>query len=294
MQMLSGAPEIILFTWLPRAALWLRGIGRRRVALWPGLRRLAVVVALVAWPAAGVQLPFGDLVSIRTGTPRMARRMCPCRPGLRTSSCSPSNRCWTLTTWPISMPIKSWLCRRGRVGPGARWRLARAPLAAGPLAGGRGVAAGAGRRASDLLPQGKRCRSLAFARYPVKFTAPRSARPGGVRTVGLVDALAPAGLAKPAPPAGYRVFFNLAAGRAGGRAPVAAPGENWAADMPGRRGADAVSAVTGGVGGLLAAGQTRTRTLLGAAVVVLIGLTRGSRLANASDGASRVVLGRSN
>ena len=63
MQMLSGAPEIILFTWMMLALLWLCEVRRQSVPLWPGLRRLMPVVAMVAGLAAVQILPFLDLLA---------------------------------------------------------------------------------------------------------------------------------------------------------------------------------------------------------------------------------------
>ena len=63
MQMLSGAPEIILFTWTMLAILWLGEVCRKSVLLGPGLRRLTAMVAMVAGLAAVQLLPFLDLLA---------------------------------------------------------------------------------------------------------------------------------------------------------------------------------------------------------------------------------------
>jgi hypothetical protein len=63
MQMLAGAPEIILFTWLMLAVLWIRELVCRRVPVWPTLRRFAAVVVLVTGLAAVQLLPFRNLLA---------------------------------------------------------------------------------------------------------------------------------------------------------------------------------------------------------------------------------------
>lgn len=63
MQMLAGAPEIILFTWVLLAMLWLGQSWRREKEIWPALKRLVSVVALVAGLAAVQILPFLDLLA---------------------------------------------------------------------------------------------------------------------------------------------------------------------------------------------------------------------------------------
>ncbi|HOX55473.1 MAG TPA: hypothetical protein P5205_00935 [Candidatus Paceibacterota bacterium] len=63
MQMLSGAPEIIVFTWLILTVLWTRELLRHRVPVWPGLQRFAAVGILVAGLAAAQLLPFLDLLA---------------------------------------------------------------------------------------------------------------------------------------------------------------------------------------------------------------------------------------
>ncbi len=62
MQMLSGAPEIIIFTWLLLASLWLGEVRAKRIPFAPSLRRFAIMVALVAGLAAVQILPFLDLL----------------------------------------------------------------------------------------------------------------------------------------------------------------------------------------------------------------------------------------
>ena len=62
MQMLSGAPEIVLFTWAILGVLWLGQVWRKKISFWPALRRFAVVVVLVAGLSAIQLLPFFDLL----------------------------------------------------------------------------------------------------------------------------------------------------------------------------------------------------------------------------------------
>jgi hypothetical protein len=63
MQMLSGAPEIILLTWLLLGAFWLVEAGRKAIPWQPTLRRLLVVVLFVTGLAAIQLLPFLDLLA---------------------------------------------------------------------------------------------------------------------------------------------------------------------------------------------------------------------------------------
>jgi hypothetical protein len=61
MQMLSGAPEIIVFTWVLLAVLGAAEARRKQIAWGPLLRRSAAIVALVSALAAIQLLPFFDL-----------------------------------------------------------------------------------------------------------------------------------------------------------------------------------------------------------------------------------------
>ena len=67
MQMLSGAPEVILLTWILLVALWLREMAQKRPALRAPrlalLRRLAVVVLFISSVSAAQLLPFLDLLA---------------------------------------------------------------------------------------------------------------------------------------------------------------------------------------------------------------------------------------
>lgn len=63
LQMLSGAPEIIVFTWILLFVIWAWQAARNRIPLWPSLRRFVIVVALVAALAAIQLLPFLDLLA---------------------------------------------------------------------------------------------------------------------------------------------------------------------------------------------------------------------------------------
>ena len=62
MQMLSGAPEIIVFTWTMLGLLWLGQAGRKKIPFWITLRRLVVVIVLIAGLSAVQLLPFFDLL----------------------------------------------------------------------------------------------------------------------------------------------------------------------------------------------------------------------------------------
>lgn len=61
-QMLSGAPEIIIFTWTIILALWLVEVVRSRKGFWVGWRRLSVLVILVSGLAAVQLLPLFELI----------------------------------------------------------------------------------------------------------------------------------------------------------------------------------------------------------------------------------------
>ncbi len=62
MQMLAGAPEIIVFTWTILGALWLGQAWQRKIPFWPTSRRFALVVGLIAGLSAIQLLPFFDLL----------------------------------------------------------------------------------------------------------------------------------------------------------------------------------------------------------------------------------------
>ena len=62
LQMLSGAPEVILFTWLIVSALWLCDALRTPVSTLPFFRRLIFIVLLTAGLAAMQLLPFFELL----------------------------------------------------------------------------------------------------------------------------------------------------------------------------------------------------------------------------------------
>ncbi|MGA3283978.1 MAG: YfhO family protein [Verrucomicrobiota bacterium] len=63
MQMLSGAPEIIVFTWIMLGMLWLGQAWRKKIPFWPALRRAVIVVVLIAGLSAIQLLPFFDLLN---------------------------------------------------------------------------------------------------------------------------------------------------------------------------------------------------------------------------------------
>lgn len=62
MQMLSGAPEIIVFTWIVLGILWLGQTWRKRIPFWLTLRRTVMVVVLITGLSAIQLLPFFDLL----------------------------------------------------------------------------------------------------------------------------------------------------------------------------------------------------------------------------------------
>jgi hypothetical protein len=62
MQMLSGAPEIIVFTWIMLGMLWLGQVWRKINPFWPTLRRFIVIVVLITGLSAIQLLPFADLL----------------------------------------------------------------------------------------------------------------------------------------------------------------------------------------------------------------------------------------
>ena len=63
MQMLAGAPEIIVFTWAMLGLLWLGQAWEKKISIWPALRRLVVMVVLIAGLSAIQLLPFFDLLN---------------------------------------------------------------------------------------------------------------------------------------------------------------------------------------------------------------------------------------
>ncbi len=62
MQMLSGAPEIIVFTWTILGMIWLGQAWQKIIPFWPALRRFIVMVMLIAGLSAIQLLPFFDLL----------------------------------------------------------------------------------------------------------------------------------------------------------------------------------------------------------------------------------------
>jgi hypothetical protein len=62
MQMLSGAPEIIIFTWTMLGILWLSQAWQKKIHLRPTFRRFLIVVMLIAGLSAIQLLPFFDLL----------------------------------------------------------------------------------------------------------------------------------------------------------------------------------------------------------------------------------------
>jgi hypothetical protein len=62
MQMLSGAPEIIVFTWALLGMLWLAQGWKRNIPVWLTLCRFVLVVVLTAGLSAIQLLPFFDLL----------------------------------------------------------------------------------------------------------------------------------------------------------------------------------------------------------------------------------------
>ena len=64
MQMLSGAPEVILFTWLIAGVLWLCDAASNPGSVKPLLKRLVSVILITAGLAAAQLLPFFDLLQL--------------------------------------------------------------------------------------------------------------------------------------------------------------------------------------------------------------------------------------
>jgi hypothetical protein len=64
LQMLSGAPEVILFTWFITGALWLCDAARAPGSVVPLLKRLLCVIGLTAGLAAAQLVPFFDLLQM--------------------------------------------------------------------------------------------------------------------------------------------------------------------------------------------------------------------------------------
>lgn len=61
-QMLSGAPEVIFFTWVIAACVWFTDVLTQRAAVAPAIGRMTVVTLMVAGLAAAQLLPFFDLL----------------------------------------------------------------------------------------------------------------------------------------------------------------------------------------------------------------------------------------
>jgi len=62
MQMLSGAPEIIVFTWIMLGMLWLGQVWQKINPFWLTFRKAVIVVVLIAGLSAIQLLPFADLL----------------------------------------------------------------------------------------------------------------------------------------------------------------------------------------------------------------------------------------
>ena len=62
MQMLAGAPEIVVFTWTMLGMLWLGRVWRKQIPFWRTLRRFAIMVILIAGLSAVQLLSFFDLL----------------------------------------------------------------------------------------------------------------------------------------------------------------------------------------------------------------------------------------
>ncbi len=284
MQMLAGSPEIILFTWLMLFVLWMRELACGGVPVWPGLRRLAAVVALVAGLAALQLLPFLDLLahSERNASYRQAD-VWPMPTWGWANLIVPqfhasqslldtyhlAGQYWTKSYYVgvgvlVLALVGIWRERQWQV----RW-LAGAALAGLVLALGHNGFLYTWLK--GLVP------AIGFARYPIKFIAlPVFAIPllAGYGFHVLQNA--------PAEKAGRGARFLIGAGvffllvTAGvlfvaHRSPVA--GESW--PMTRQDGTSRMlllAGVIGCVSGFLFASRRRTRALLGAAVVVLVGL----------------------
>ncbi|HUA67381.1 MAG TPA: hypothetical protein VMA13_02430, partial [Candidatus Saccharimonadales bacterium] len=62
MQLLAGAPEIIVFTWVMLGILWFGQAWQKNIPLWLTLRRFIITVVLIACLSAIQLLPFFDLL----------------------------------------------------------------------------------------------------------------------------------------------------------------------------------------------------------------------------------------
>ncbi len=179
MQMLSGAPEIIVFTWTMLGMLWLGQAWRKQIPFWLALRRFVVAVALIAGLSAVQLLPFFDLLKhsernssyiIADASPMplwgWANLVVPFFRCLQTifGTCLQFNQPWTASYYLGTVTLA--------LAAVAIWRLRRVPgicaLAGTTLAGlvlalgDRGYAYAWLRH---LLPW------IGFARYPIKFVS---------------------------------------------------------------------------------------------------------------------------
>lgn len=284
MQMLSGAPEIILFTWLILSALWLRELVCRRVPAGPGLRRFAVVVILAAGLAAVQLLPFRDLVAHSERDASYGEADAWPLPAWGWANfivpqfhASQSlldtyhlaGQYWTKSYYVgtgvlVLALVGIWRARQWQV----RWLAGAAFMGLVLALGHNGLLY---TWLKQLVP------AIGFARYPIKFIA---------LPVFAIPLLAACGFHAlqnaPAQKAGRSLLLLLGTGSfvlivAAGllvsahQSPVS--GESWALTrQDGVARMVFLGGVIGGIGALLFAGRTRTRALLGAAVVVLIGL----------------------
>ena len=284
MQMLSGAPEIILFTWLMLCAMWMRELVFRRVLVWQGLRRFAAVVVLVAGLAAVQLLPFRDLLANSDRDASYGEADAWPMPiwgwanlivpqfHASQSLCDTyhlAGQYWTKSYYVgvgvlVLALVGLWRARQWQV----RW-LTGAALIGLVLALGHNAFLYTWLR--ELVP------AVGFARYPIKFIA---------LPVFAIPLLAAYGFHAlqnaPTERAGRSMRFLIGAGvffllvTAGilfvaHRSPV--PEESWPVTW--RDGVTRMLLLAGVIGcvcGFLFAGRARTRALLGIAVVVLVGL----------------------
>src|ERR1041385_448804 len=100
MQMLSGAPEIILMTWLILGTLCLSQVVMRLLSARSSLMRLSVVVAIVAGVCAIQLLPFFELVS------QSDRRA------------AEGSAAWSMPSWGLAnFVVPLFRCARSILGP---------------------------------------------------------------------------------------------------------------------------------------------------------------------------------
>lgn len=179
MQMLSGAPEIIVFTWAMLGILWLAQGWRRKIPVWLTLRRFLLVVVLIAGLSAIQLLPFFDLLkhSERDATYVVADANPMPLWGLA-NFVVPVFHCLQTTFGTCLQPLQSWTASY-YLGTAplalacvAAWRLRRRLLVwglAGMTLAGLILALGNDGHLYAWLKHVVPC--IGFARYPIKFVS---------------------------------------------------------------------------------------------------------------------------